>query len=157
MAIPFPYEAELNVADVTRAAEQFYFQFLYIAKYSDEINTEAEVNLLKLNKLAFDHCRKYSITAAAVNVKFVPAIKERFAAHGVSWPDNATMIADLQTLRTAADAFFVFCRDVLPASIRDSAVYRSNPATGATSEVALFEAKPHAVDAQIATLRALFA
>lgn len=113
MAIPFPPGGISGASSPGQVARELLSHFVWMARWSDEIGSDAQLDLKKLAQLAFVHCRAWD--AATVNADVIKAFQV-FAQieQGIEWPDRATMTTELSGLRSAATALFEHVRDNVP-------------------------------------------
>lgn len=113
MAIPFPPGAVAGAQSPGQKARQLLGDFVWLARWSDEIGSDADLNFKKLAQLAFFHCRAWA--DAVVDQDTIRAF-EVFAQieQGIEWKDRATMVSELQALKSDATAVFEHVRDNVP-------------------------------------------
>lgn len=160
MAAPFPYESTAGA--VTDPAESealnLYRQYVWLARWSDEMNTDTDLDLKKLAQFTF-HCRKYRQWFDALQARGAaarPVIEGVFAFKKATWASRAAMLSDLQAIYDGAGTIY----DWIVANMQEARSY-----TVATFDAAFAEqtdvpvkiAKPAGVAARVGVFRALFA
>ena len=155
MPAPFPADAVVGGTALSQRANQIYGHYVWLARWSDEIGLDVDLNLKKLAQLGFIHCRRFAEFIAAPSPELTIAVERRFAVDGVTWATRAAMLADLSAIRVEALALHTFVRDQVPeAREAGKIVYSSTTDSG--TEVILTVPKPHPAVAEVAKLRALF-
>jgi len=156
MVAPYPVEAVAKGQPLSQRANQIYGHYCWLARWSDEIGADPDLDLKKLAQLAFIHCRLFDSLLAGATVELVRALEKRFATEGMTWASPAAMNADMQALRVEGAALMAYVRDNVPEARQASrVVYDPASDTGAEQVVKL--PKPHPAVAEVAKLRALFA
>lgn len=160
MPAPFPYEAVSGRSNIDQYAVQLYGNFMWLARWSNEINADADLDLKKIAQFAFKHCLGYrkayeALTAVEASAVAKHAVRSVFAMKAVVWPTDAEMLADLAAIYNACGTIYNWIDANLPAAKSFST--RTFDATGKETEVPLTIAKPGAVQTRIAAFRALFA
>lgn len=158
MAAPFPYEARSGRANIDNLALQLYGNYVWLARWSDEMNTDARLDLKKLAQFAFVHCTRFRSVyekLAEVGVASVKdAVRSVFALKNCTWPDDAAMIADLTAIYNACGT----AKTWVDANIPEAKTFASRTfdADGQETEIANVIDKPQALATRVGAFRALF-
>ena len=120
MPAPFPYEFVSGRRNLDSQCAQIFADYGWMARLSDEIVADAELDLKKLFQL-HGHCRSYRVALDP----FLPiekqeepiavALMDFFSAKGIKWADEATMVADLVERHDAAGTLFDVIEAAFPA------------------------------------------
>lgn len=159
MAAPFPYDAVAGRASLGQIAAQIVANYKWLARWSQEIGTDTNMDLKKLAQLAFSHCRLFRdliqpFIPVSAGDPIIAALQSEFAWHGLVWPTRAEMVTDVGLLYQRCGALFDYVRDNVPAA-RSFAV-RTYDANGNEIEQPTVIAKDAAVATEVGRLRALF-
>lgn len=154
MPAPFPREGVSKGTVYSQLAKQVYGHYVWLARWSDEIGKDPDVDLKKLGQLALVHCRDFGPLTAVVDADLARAIQQRFGQEGIIWPTIPAMVNDLSAIRAEALAL----RDYVIASVPEAKILssRTYDANGFETEVPNTVSKPHPAVAEVAKLRALF-
>ena len=159
MPAPFPYNAVAGIPNdpAESEAENLVAQYSWLARWSDEMNTDTDLDYKKLAQFAF-HCRKfrrwYDALQARGNTALDP-IQGAFLKRKMSWGNRAAMNSDLTDIYTAAGTIY----DWIVANMQEARSY------GTVSFDANFEnqtdtpvrvVKPAAVSTRMQQFRGLF-
>ena len=154
MPAPFPREATLKGQSTSNIANQVYANYAWLARWSEEIGADADVDLKKVAQLALAHCRDFAALTVDMRPDLARAISQRFGREGLTWPTAQAMVADLAAIRAEAVALRAFVQASVPeALVMSSRVWT---AEGDETERPNKLVKPHPVVAEVAKLRALF-
>lgn len=160
MTAPYPHEGQAGRHQPERMARQLFEDYVWLARWSNEIGNDAALDLKKLVQLAIVHCQSFravidNYTPIASSPEFVQAVEDRFSAGGSTWPDVATMRADLTALYQECGALFVFVRDNVPELANGYATLTWDAINGFV-EVPITAPKPHIAVPEVAKVRVLF-
>lgn len=155
MTAPFPYDAVAGRGSLANQAAAIYGHYAWLARWSEEIAADPDIDLKKVAQLCLIHCRMFRQLVNSFGVKGVDAIENVFRQRGISWATKAAMTADLTAVRDEAQLLFVWVRDNMPEA-RDAVKVVYDETNTAGVEQVNTVAKPHAVEVEIAKLRALF-
>lgn len=155
MVGPFPYEAVTGRISLAQRASEIYGHYTWLARWSDEIGKDPDVDLKKAAQLAFIHCRLFVELVDAWGTKAAVSIMERFAASGIVWATEAAMSADLTPIRNEALSLHNFAI-ANKATMQEASkiIYSEKDSSGIEQVNKL--AKPSIVADEVAKLRALF-
>lgn len=155
MALPFPtFVSSPDRPSPARLADQIVGHYIWLARWSDEIGKDSDLDLKKLAQLAFQHCRNFAaLVPVTISPGLLVAMRRRFEQEGIEWtgPDMAT---ELLALRDQSAALFAFVRDNAPQARNFAS--RTYNAQGAEIERPTKVQKIAAVSAEVAKLRSLF-
>ena len=161
MTVPFPMDARAKEIAPAQKIEKFIADLKWLARWSDEIGADPDLDVKKLAQLAFQHCR---MVRDALD-PFMPldpanpmmrALHARCLSHAIVWPGVPAMVADLTAVHAKVSELFALVRDTMPEARTLSA--RTYDAAGNETEqpVKLVKANFPAVVTKVAELRALF-
>lgn len=158
MTAPFPHFVTAQEPSPGQTANVLFGHYVWIARWSDEISNDAQLDLKKLAQLAFIHCRVFAETVptAPISDELIAAVVQKFASEGLEWVDLPTLKADFVAIKNASQTFYEWVRDNAPEA-QNFAERTFNPNTNNEVEVAKVIAKPNAVQTRVAVIRALFA
>jgi len=160
MPAPYPVEAVAKGVSNSQKAKNIYAHYAWLARWSNEIGADPDLDLKKLAQLAFIHCRNFAALTDAATPELLRAVRQRFSEEGLEWAVLAAMSMDLTAIRNESLALFAFVRDNVPEarSAANVAVkFAPDSDTGTGEETAVKLPKPHPAVAEVAKLRALFA
>ena len=153
MTVPFPH-AILVPLNPSKLASHIFGHYVWLARWSDEIGTDTDLDLKKLAQLAFVHCREFSaIVPDTPSPEVLRAIDTKMRLEGIVWPP-ASMASDLAALKAGTSALFIFVRDNVPAARNFST--RAYSATGDETDESIKVPKTQAIANEVAKLRILF-
>lgn len=128
----------------------------WMARWSDEIVNDVDLDLKKLIQLAYVHCLWFSTNVPdSLPQAVVLAINARMRIEGFDWP-VADIPADVAAIKAESTVLHAFVRDNLPPEYKNFATRVINPDGTETEAPAVISPKPAAVQTRVATLRALF-
>jgi len=156
MAAPFPAEAVVKGQPNSQKANQIYAHYCWLARWSQEIGADPDLDLKKLAQLGLIHCRLFAAQTDTMTTEFVRAVRQKFGNEGLGWATIADMSADLAAIRTEALALFTFVRDQVPEARQAARVVYAPDSDSGTEDVVKLP-KPHPAVPEVAKLRALFA
>jgi len=113
MPAPFPYNAISGVANdpAESEAENLVAQYSWLARWSDEMNTDIDLDYKKLAQFAF-HCRKFKVWYDALQARGAANIGDQiegaFLRRKMKWGNRAAMNSDLTAIYDAAGAIYVW-------------------------------------------------
>lgn len=159
MPAPAPYDGVAGaVNDPTESeALNLYRQYVWLYRWSDEMNTDADLDLKKLAQFAF-HCRQYrrwfdALTARGVAAR--PVIEGLFAMKKATWATRAAMLQDLQALYDGAGTIYDWIKaNATEARRYTVATFDEN--FDVQSDEPIKVAKPAALATRVGAFRALF-
>lgn len=159
MPAPYPYDAVAGRVQLRSVADEIVAHYAWIARWSDEIGKDTDLDLKKLAQLAFVHCRLFreriqAFLPIATDSPLIPALRRAFDSMGVEWPTRAAMIADLSAIYQECANLWLYVRDNVPAA--RSFATRTYDASGAEIEQPAKIAKDPAITTEVAKIRALF-
>lgn len=157
MAAPYPPEAQLGAPQFNRVADQIYGHFVWMARWSDEINDDADLDMKKLMQLAFTHCRLYAYHTAVLSDDLLVALETRFRLSGVEWPNRAAMQADLVAMRQQAEQVHALAQTVAAEPQEFAKRTLKSDGTEIETPIKVSKVENAEVVAEVAKLRALFA
>lgn len=158
MAAPFPdFVTRPGEQSPQQRARQIVGHYVWLARWSEEIGNDSDLDLKKLAQLAFAHCRDFAqLTPDPVPADLQLALDRQMAEQGIDW-SGRDMAAELSALRVASEALFIWVRDNFPAARTFAS--RTYDATGQEIETAIKVSKTGqnrtAAD-EVAKIRALF-
>jgi len=155
MAAPFPAEAIPGGILNSQAANTLYHNYVRLAQFSERIIVAVDIDLSVLAALAFVHSRLFGDLTVSFTPELRDSIRHRFSREGMLWATAADMVTDLQTIRAEALLFHAFVRDNVPEA-RVAGTITHDPTGNSGTQVQNTLPKPHAVEAEIAKVRALF-
>ncbi len=126
-----------------------------MARWSDEIGTDAEINLKKLGQLAI-HCRRFFTKTAGLDPQVVTAARLRLNADGLTWASEGAMQTDLAALRSDGNALYNYVKTNMLAEVQAAGGIGYDPDQDGGQEAANTLPKPHAVEPFVAAVRANF-
>ena len=159
MPAPFPYNALAGVANdpAESEAENLVGQYSWLARWSDEMNKDVDLDYKKLAQFAF-HCRKfrfwYDALQARGNAALDP-IQGAFLKRKMSWGNRAAMSSDLQGIYTAAGTIY----DWIVANMQEARNYttaRFDANFENQTDIPVKVVKPAAVATRVQQFRGLF-
>lgn len=165
MAAPFPYEAVSGaVLDAAEGeAMALYRQFAWVARLSDEMNTEAELDLKRTMQLVF-HARSlrrfHEMLQARINSTHTPAqiadvIEGVFAAKKCRWASRSAMNADLAALYTNSGALADWI-EANAADYKQGYSVNKEISPGVMTDEPIKVSKPSGLASRLTDFRALF-
>lgn len=160
MPAPYPYDAVSGRRSLRAIAGEIVANYCWLARWSDEIGNDADMDMKKLAQLAFQHCRLFRqelqpFLPFTAGSPLLPALEHAFARIGMSWPTRMDMRADLAAIFAECGNLYPFVRDNVPAArTLSSRVYDAN---GVETEDPVKIPKDPVIAAEVAKLRALFA
>lgn len=154
MAAPFPHDARVGTISLGQIAQNIVANYKWLARWSDEIGIDAQLDLKKLAQLAFQHARLFRelvtpFLPLANNPAFVRALVSEFAWSGMEWATLAEMRVDLAAIYQKCGELFPHVRDTVPEA--RSFAQRTYDTTGREIEIVVVIAK----DANAAVARAV--
>lgn len=156
MPIPYPTEAQAGRADLKPVVQFLFKHFGWLARLSDEINQETELNAKKLVQFV-QHCVSYRETfdhlAAVGGARLV--IEQVFREHDVNWATRAAMVVDLQALYSAAMAEDVWIRSNMASDLQTASTVGLDPQNNLTEAVKMLP-KSQEFATRMSNFRALF-
>lgn len=157
MTAPFPIHVINQTAELTQIAENIFRDYTWIARWSDEIGTDAHVDLKKLALLALKHAVSFAQATDNPPAGIVAAVEKRFEAEGLTWPTRNDMTTDLTAIRDECILLTAYVDTNVPEALE----YEMRTLVKAGSvwnfvDVPQTMAKPHAVVAEVAKVRALY-
>ena len=160
MPAPFPYDAAAKRLSLEQISRELLGHYTWIARWSDEIGTDTDLDLKKLAQLSFVHCRRFDAILALFDPidatsPIMRAFEAQAAGRGLGWLDRVAMEADIALIRTEAAALFAFVRDSVPEA--RSFATRTYDAQGKEIEQATKITKTAAIADEVTKLRVLFA
>ena len=111
MPAPFPYNAVAGVANdpAESEAENLVAQYSWLARWSDEMNKDVDLDYKKLAQFAF-HCRQfrrwYDTLQARGAANIGDQIEGAFLRRKMKWGNRAAMNSDLTDIYTAAGTIY---------------------------------------------------
>lgn len=153
MVAPYPYEAVSGRISPAQRAADLCAHYAWLARWSQEISSDPDIDLKKVALLSLIHCRLFVALVGAIGSD--AAVEAAFVVRNIAWGTRSLMAADLTAVSTAAQALFVWVRDNMPEA-RDPVTLKGDPTSTALIEEVRHLAKPHPVEARIAGLRATF-
>jgi len=159
MPAPYPYEFVGGRSQLSSPAEGIYGHYGWIARWSVEIETDADLDVKKLSQLGL-HCSRFQETIdpfrpLSAGDPIVSATRSVFQGRGVRWATDEDMIADLEAVRTVSINFISWFDAKRPAPRKFAE--RTFDADWNEVEQAVKEPKTAAITTEVAKLRALFA
>ncbi len=155
MTAPFPYNARVGRIALSTTANQIHAHYVWLARWSDEIGTDADIDLKKLAQLGFIHCRLFAQLTATPSPELRAAVERKFSQEGLEWSTRAAMMSDLNALRTQAGLLHAYVRDNVPEA-REAVRITYDENTNSGTEAVNTLGKPHPAATEVASLRALF-
>lgn len=152
MVAPFPSSS----TNIPRDTQELVHNYQWIARWSDEINTDQGLNLKKLGQLVFYNTRKFNAILAAnrTDQGFLIALASAFAVIGISWAGTSEMVSDLDDIATAALSLAQHVRTTFPAARTVSRQVFDN--SDIMQEEDIVVETPEGVGPRVAALRAMF-
>jgi hypothetical protein len=150
MALPFPKESQAGATSASAVAQAIYAHLAWIARWSDELASEPDVDLKKLAQLGFgpnSHCAQFLALTASPTADVVAAVVDRFAREGLTITGG-----QVTEVRAAAQAL-VDAATVVPELAVETRVFLQS---GGERADPIKAAKPHPTDSFVAALRAAF-
>ena len=111
MPAPFPYNAVSGVANdpAESEAENLVTQYSWLARWSDEMNKDADLDYKKLAQFTF-HCRQFRRWYDALQARGAANIGDQiegaFLRRKMRWLTPLLMRQDLQNIYTAAGTIY---------------------------------------------------
>ena len=162
MVAPFPPDARVGAIAPAQRMEKLIADLKWLARWSDEIGADPDLDMKKLAQLAFQHCRMVRealdpLAPLDATSPLMRALHARCLSHAILWPTVAAMTADLTAIHAKAGELFALVRDTMPEARQLS--MRVYDAAGGETEQPFKRAKADfsAAVAKVAELRALFA
>lgn len=160
MAAPAPYNGVSGRNNLSNYAIALRGHYEWLYRWSDEMNTDAQLDLKKLAQFIYRHCLGFQAAYAALNDAnagpvMAAAVRTEFADQGIAWPDDATMKADLTTINNACNTMYTWVENNFPQA--KSFATRTFDAQGNEIEVPNVVTKPAGLQTRINQFRALFA
>lgn len=155
MTFPFFPEGQIRGQAVSQKAAQLYAHMVWLQRWSDEIAKDARIDVKKLAQLAFIHCRLFVNIHSNSSPALIVAFEARCRSEGVLWSSRQEMVDALNALDTDARNLFAFVRDNVPEA-REGAKIVYNETNDGGIEQSIEINKPHAVEAEVAKVRAHF-
>ena len=155
MVAPFPDFATGGGTAPTQTANSLFNHYIWIARWSQEITTDTDLDAKKYGQLVYVHCREFdALVPATIIDELAAAIISRFALDGLEWATIADMRADFAAIKAEC------------ASLYGWESNRSGPAmdyatlsvdtNGQFVEMPMISNKPAAVNNRVQDLRNLF-
>lgn len=157
MVAPFPAFATAGGTAPTNIAQEIFGHYVWMARWSEEIVNDVDLDMKKIAQLAFVHCRLFdALISPPVPDDVATAVVSRFAADGLEWPTLADLKADMAALKSEAATLFNWVSANVSGTIDIATLQISN--TGARTETPIIMSpKPAAVQTRVQALRSLFA
>jgi hypothetical protein len=160
MPAPAPYDGVSGAVQDPAESEalNLYRQYAWLYRWSNEMNTDADLDLKKLAQFAF-HCRKYRMWYDALVARGVPAravIEGAFAFKKATWPTRAAMLQDLQAIYDGAGTIYDWIK-VNATEARRYTTVTFDANFEVQSDEPIKVAKPPALATRVGAFRALFA
>ena len=160
MPAPFPYNAIAGVANdpAESEAENLVTQYSWVARWSDEMDKDTDLDYKKLAQFAF-HCRKFRVWYDALQVRGAAnigdAIEGTFLRRKMKWGNRAAMNSDLTAIYDAAGVIYAWIvANMQEARSYTTAQFDANFEN--QTDVPVKIAKPVAVATRVSQFRALF-
>jgi hypothetical protein len=161
MPAPFPHEARSKTSPPGKVADEIYAHYAWLARWSDEIVRDDEIDLKKLAQLALgpgSHCAHFARLTEDMTPEIVVAVEGRFYRDGREWQSREAEVSDLMGIRAAALALNEYVTKQVPeARVLSERVWTIDPNEPPEIERTKKMAKPHPVIAFVEKLRAEFA
>lgn len=159
MSAPFPYNAVSGVANdlAESEAENLVAQYIWLARWSDEMNKDVDLDYKKLAQFAF-HCRKFRFWYDALQARIplpLDAIEGAFLRRKMRWLTRLLMQQDLQDIYNAAGTIY----DWIVANMQEARNYTTAQFDANfenQTDVPVKVAKPAAVATRVQQFRQLF-
>jgi hypothetical protein len=156
MPAPYPYDAVSSRRSAATIAAEIFGHYVWLARWSDEIGDDPDLDLKKLAQLGFIHCRLFAQATAEMPAAVIAAVEARFAAGGITWAVRLAMLDDFAALAARASTLHAYVRDQVPEARAAATLVYSETGDSGREQVTKL-AKPHPAAAEVAKLRALFA
>ena len=166
MSAPFPYNAVAGVANdpAESEAENLLAQYSWLARWSDEMNKDVDLDYKKLAQFAF-HCYKFRVWYDALQARITagthtPAqigdcLEGVFRKRKMGWGNRAAMNSDLQDIYAAAGVVYDWIKtNMQEARNFTTAQFDANFIN--QTDVPVKVVKPAALATRIAQFRGLF-
>lgn len=160
MPAPFPYNAISGVANdpAESEAENLVAQYAWLARWSDEMNKDADLDYKKLAQFAF-HCRRFRQWYDALQVRGAANIGDQiegaFLRRKMRWLTPLLMRQDLQDIYTASGTIY----DWIVVNMQEARSYTTAQFDANfenQTDVPVKVAKPTAVATRVQQFRGLF-
>ena len=160
MPAPFPYNAIAGVPNelAESEAENLVAQYTWLARWSNEMNADTELNRKKFAQFIF-HCFKYRFWFDQLALRDTQirnaALQGAFGRRRMTWGNQAQMLTDLQAIYDAAGVFYNFAvTNMQQARQFTTAEFDINFQN--QTDVAITEPKSAAIATRISQFRGLF-
>ena len=156
MVAPFPDFATAGGTAPTVIANNLFGHYTWMARWSEEITTDVDVDNKKFAQLVFVHCREFdNLVVLPVDDAVATAVISRFAADGLEWPTPNDMKNDFQALKAEAATLYAWTLSNVGTSIDYATL--SVDSGGVFLEVpTITTPKPPALQTRVQALRNLF-
>ena len=160
MPAPFPYNAIFGVPNdpAESEAENLVGQYSWLARWSDEMNNDTDLDYKKLAQFAF-HCRKFKVWYDALQARGAAnigdVIEGAFLRRKMKWGNRAAMNSDLTAIYDAAGVIYAWIvANMQEARSYTTAQFDANFEN--QSDVPVRVSKPVAVATRVQQFRGLF-
>ena len=100
MAAPFPTWATAGGTAPTSLANELFGHYVWIARWSDEIVNDVDLDNKKFGQLVYVHCREFdNLVTVPISDDYLSAVVTRFAADGLEWSTRAQLKSDFQDIK----------------------------------------------------------
>lgn len=120
MAAPFPYEAVSGRVNIDAQAANVYGQYGWMARWSDEIVADPDLDLKKLFQLR-EHCRMFRaaldpfMPLEKLDAPIAVALMDFFSSKGIKFADEAAMATTLTERHASAATLQLAIDNTFPA------------------------------------------
>lgn len=160
MPAPFPHEARSKTSPPGKIADEIYSHYAWLARWSDEIVSDSEIDLKKLAQLALgpqSHCAHFARLTENMTPELSTAIEARWYRDGRSWASRKAQNADLAGIRKAALALNEYVTAHMPeARVLSERVWQVEDGAPPEIERTRKATKPNDVMAYVEALRSEF-
>ena len=155
MVAPFPDFATAGGIAPTGIANEIFGHYTWIARWSQEITTDTDLDAKKYGQLTYIHCQEFDrLVPATISDELASAIISRFALDGLEWATIADMRTDLGAIKAECASLYGWERnrsgptmDYATLSVDENSQFIETPITST---------KPAAVNTRVQDLRNLF-
>ena len=161
MPAPFPYNATAGVTNepAEGEAENLVGHYTWLARWSDEMNADTDLNRKKFAQFIF-HCFRFRTFFDQLSLRDSQirnaALQGAFGKRRMAWGNQAQMLSDLQAIYDAAGAFYDFAVANMQQA-RQFTTAEFDSFFQSQTDVAIIETKTAALSTRISNFRNLFA